>query len=98
MTLDIRENPIVRRGPNVLTSAVGDEVVLMSIERGRYYGLDRIASVVWRHIEHPVRFAALVEALATHYQGDAARIASDVGEMLSKIQAEGLVEIGPGRD
>ena len=75
-----------------LAAEVDGEMVLMSIERGNYYGLDSIGSDIWHRLEQPVRVSDLVAALATDYDGDASVIECDVLALLTKLLENGLVE------
>ncbi|HEY0836221.1 MAG TPA: PqqD family protein [Azospirillum sp.] len=83
----------VHRVANVLSAEVDGEAVLMSIEKGFYFGLDDIGSDVWRRLEEPVGVAALAAALAEDYDGDPAVIEHDVLALLSDMAANGLVEL-----
>lgn len=75
-----------------LAAEIGGEVVLMSVERGNYYGLDEIGSDIWRRLEQPLRVADLVTALAADYDGEVAVIERDVLDLLTKLLDNGLVE------
>ncbi|HYH21262.1 MAG TPA: PqqD family peptide modification chaperone [Azospirillum sp.] len=84
----------VQRVADVLSAEVDGEAVLMSIEKGFYFGLDDIGSDVWRRLEEPVGVAALAAALAEDYDGDPAVIEHDVIALLTDMAANGLVEVG----
>ncbi|HYD69826.1 PqqD family protein [Azospirillum sp.] len=84
----------VQRVTDVLSAEVDGEAVLMSIEKGCYFGLDDIGSDVWRRLEEPVGIAALAASLADDYDGDPAVIERDVIALLSDMAANGLVTVG----
>jgi hypothetical protein len=44
---------IVRRDGDWLTAKVGEELVMMSAERGNYLGLSEVGTRVWELIEAP---------------------------------------------
>lgn len=81
-----------RRG--VLSTQVGDELVLMSVEQGEYYGFDPVAAGVWARIAEPTTVGSLVETLAAAYEGDPATIAADVQALLEMLADKGLLELG----
>jgi hypothetical protein len=83
----IDEDTLITRSDGVLAAAVHDETVMMDIASGHYYGLDDIGSVIWRRLEQPCRFGALIDALAADYDADRAVIAEDVRKLLA-IMAE----------
>jgi len=96
MKSSISMDSVVSRSAQALAAEVGGEVVLMSVERGRYYGFDMIASDVWRRIEQPMSMAALVASLTQAYEGDPEQIAADASDLLGQLQEHGLVEIASG--
>src|SRR5712691_9739777 len=90
---DIAEATIISRSPSVLTAEVDGEVVMMSIEQGRYFGLDDIGSDIWKRIEPPCSFATLVDRLVAEYDADRATIAADVQALLGRMAAEDVVRL-----
>jgi hypothetical protein len=44
----IADATIISRSPSVFITEVGGEIVMLSIERGRYFGLDQIGSDIWK--------------------------------------------------
>jgi hypothetical protein len=83
--------PIVSRSPSVLTAEVDGEIVMMSIEQGRYFGLNDIGSDVWKRIEPPCSFATLIEDLAADYESDRATIRTDVQNLLGHMVEHDVV-------
>jgi hypothetical protein len=84
---------MVSRSPSVLTAEVDGEVVMMSIEQGRYFGLDDIGSDIWKRLEPPCTFAALVDRLAADYDADRAVIAADVRSLLGQMAKQDVVRL-----
>jgi hypothetical protein len=83
----------ISRSPSVLTAEVDGEIVMMSIEQGRYFGLDDIGSDIWKRLEAPCSFAALIDRLAADYAADRATIAADVRALLEQMAAEDVVRL-----
>ncbi len=70
--VNITDATVISRSPSVLTAEVDGEIVMMSIEQGRYFGLDDIGSDIWKRIEPPCSFAALIDGLTADYEADRA--------------------------
>ena len=83
----------ISRSPAVLTAEVDGEIVMMSIEQGRYFGLDDIGSDIWKRLEQPCSFATLVDRLAADYAADRATIAADVEALLGRMAAQDVVRL-----
>ncbi len=90
----IAEATVISRSPSVLTAEVEGEIVMMSIEQGRYFGLDDIGSDIWKRIDPPCSFAALIDGLVADYDADRVTIAADVQAMLGKMAAQDVVRLG----
>ena len=85
---------MISRSPAVLTAEVDGEIVMMSIEQGRYFGLDDIGSDIWKRIEAPCSFAELIDRLMADYDSDRATIAADVRALLERMAAQDAVRLG----
>jgi hypothetical protein len=84
---------VISRSPSVLTAEVDGEVVMMSIEQGRYYGLDDIGTDIWKRLDTPCSFAELIDRLAVDYDADRATIASDVRDLLGRMAGQDVVRL-----
>lgn len=85
---------LVRWSDDQLAATVDQEIVILSVERGSYYGLDDIGSDVWQQMAKPVSVGALCDALAAKYDADRATIERDVFGLLEKLVEQGLVSVG----
>jgi hypothetical protein len=92
-TGQIGDATMISRSPSVVTAEVDGEIVMMSIEQGRYFGLDDIGSDIWKRIEPPCSFATLVDGLAADYEADRATIAADVQSLLGRMMEQDVVRL-----
>jgi hypothetical protein len=84
---------LVRRSANQIGCDIGDEVVVLDLNSGIYYGLDDLGARIWSLIEQPASLAALREAITAEYEVDAETCERDILAFLDKMQVAGLVEI-----
>ncbi len=89
----IVDGTMISRSPAVLAAEVNGEIVMMSIERGRYFGLDDIGSDIWKRIEPPCSFGVLIDGLAAEYQADRATITNDVRQLLGRMAGQDVVRL-----
>jgi len=89
----IVDSTMISRSPSVLAAEVSGETVMMSIEKGHYFGLDDIGSDIWKRIEPPCTFAALIDGLAAAYDADRVTIAADVRLLLVGMVAQDVVRL-----
>jgi len=58
---------IISRNPEIIHSAMDDEVVMMSVDQGLFFGVDKIGTHIWNLLETPAKVEALIEKLVSHY-------------------------------
>jgi hypothetical protein len=78
---------------DVLSTALGDEVVMLNLRDGVYYGLDAVGARVWTLLSDPLTVAAIRDALVDEYDVDPARCEDDVRTLVEELASRGLVEI-----
>ena len=93
MPTPLSVSSLVRWSDDQLAATVDQEIVILSVERGSYYGLDDIGSEIWQQLANPVRVDALCATLAAKYDADRSIIERDVLGLLEKLVAEGLVSV-----
>jgi hypothetical protein len=81
----------VVRSEEFITSTVDNELVMMSLEKGTYYGLDAIGSQIWEHIAAPITIDALCQNLVDAFEVDPAQCQTDVLAFLNELHKEGMV-------
>lgn len=72
---------------------IHSEVLLMNHEKGLFYGLDDIASTIFRMIATPTRVSELCETLRGEYDAESAVIQRDVLKLLDSMAEHGLIVV-----
>jgi hypothetical protein len=85
---------VVVRNRDKIAADMHGEVVMISLERGNYYGLGDTGSLIWQRIARPVSVAELCEGLRSDFDVDAAVCEADVVEFLRDLAREGLIVVG----
>jgi len=67
------------------------EVVMLSIQRGEYFGLDKIGSRIWELIENPRSIEEIKAILLEEYEVDEETCLIDLIEFLEDLQNKGLI-------
>lgn len=81
-----------------LSSDLADEVVILNLQNGMYYGLNPVGSFVWQRIQQPIRVAQLHDQLLQRYSVDADTCAEDLLALLEELAAAALIVIGPAQE
>ena len=84
---------IVQRHREVMAAEAGQDLVMVSIENGLYYGVSDIAREVWVAIEHPKRISDLIDDLLATYNVDRARCEAETLSFLEDLLSEHLLQV-----
>lgn len=74
---------------------VGNEVVVVSVQRGVYFGLDEVASIIWTTLAGGHGIDQAVEAVIEEYDVDPKRARYDAIEIIDRWLRENLL-VAPG--
>lgn len=77
--------------PEAVFSTVGEEVVLLHLGSGIYFGLDAIGAQVWDLLGKGENFAAIVQAIADAYGKAAEEISGDIAALLDDLFSHELI-------
>ncbi len=71
---------------------VDDEVVILDVSSGRYFGLNDVGACIWDRLEHDCAHDDLVDAVVDSYDVDRARASVDVADLVDQLVDRGLVD------
>lgn len=75
----------------VVFQTVDDELVLLDLDSGVYYGLDRVGARIWRLLAEHGEPRRALEALIAEYEVAPERAAADLVDLVAELEARGLV-------
>ncbi|MEZ4590931.1 MAG: lasso peptide biosynthesis PqqD family chaperone [Chloroflexota bacterium] len=83
----------VVRSEDFITSTIDNDLVMMSLEKGTYYGLDAIGSHVWEQLAQPVTVQTLCHQLTEMFDVDLEQCQQDVLAFLTELQKENMIHV-----
>ena len=87
---------VVQRDPDVIAAAAGEDVVMVSIDKGQYYGVSEIAREIWEAIERPKLVSDLIGDLVATYNVDWTLCEKETLLFLEELLAEHLLQVRNG--
>ncbi len=85
----------VRKQGDWLAAKVGDELVMMSAEKGNYIGLSEVGARIWELIETPQEIDALCIRLQSEYDVTPEVCRAEVGTFLQELAKHGAIALDP---
>jgi hypothetical protein len=84
---------LISRKEGIVSSKLKDEVVMLDIEQGKYFGLDPVGAKIWEIIEEPSSIECIIENILAEYNVDEDVCKRDVQEFLIKMNELMMIEI-----
>jgi hypothetical protein len=89
LTLD----SIVQRDPEVIAAEADQDLIMVSVATGHYYGISAVARDIWDAIERPKRVSDLVHDLTAGYDIDSSSCEDQTLSFLETLLDEGLLQV-----
>ena len=80
------------RCEDMLEAEVNDEIVALDVARGQCFGMNEVASEVWRMLAEPRSVNEICRDLCAGYDVDASTCQAQVQQLISELRDEGLVK------
>jgi hypothetical protein len=91
------EDPLLAPVAGITQVELDDQVCLYSPQGEQVLVLNETASDVWRLVDGTLSVAGVVDLLTRAYRADAHEIRKDVLDVITQLQAAGVLTIAPVR-
>jgi Coenzyme PQQ synthesis protein D (PqqD) len=85
----------IERKGDWLSAQVGDELVMMSAERGNYIGLTEVGARIWELIAQPVELDDLCARLEQEFDVSPEACRAEVRAFLDELAAQQAAALNP---
>jgi len=75
----------------VVQSKIGEEVVMLDMDSGFYFGLNSVASVIWGLLATEIGFEELIDRLMTQFEVERSICEADTKELLDQMLEKSIV-------
>ena len=79
----------------VMFNRVGDEIVLLDLDSGTYFGLDSVGSRVWDLITGNVTIGEAIDAMLEEYEVEREVLERDVLQLMNELEEKKLISVSP---
>ncbi len=84
---------LVRRQGDWLSAQVGDEIVMMSAEKGNYIGLNAVGARIWELISSPTPVDEICVRLLEEFDVAPDVCRTEVAAFLDELKARGAIDV-----
>ena len=89
----LTDTSIAARADNKVAAEIGDDVVILDIESGFYFQLNKSGARIWGLLEQPESLAGLCAKVEAAFEVDAETCRAEVTEFLELMRDKGLVTV-----
>lgn len=89
----VEQTSILYRNPDLLMNTVNGETVMMSIERGNYYGMNVTGNLIWSLLEEEKTVDDIVIFLKNKFSLKEETVQKEVYPFLNQLVSEEIVKI-----
>ena len=75
----------VIRSPEPIAAQVGDDLVMLSVEHGKYFSLNTTAAAIWRRLEAPMQIGELCDQIVEEFDISREHAVQAVPEFVAKL-------------
>lgn len=87
------ETVVQKNTQNLLISEIGDELVMMDMEKGNYINLNNIGRTIWEQIENQITVIELINLLTNRFDVQKDECTKDTLEYLQKMYDQNLLSV-----
>ncbi|MDY6844625.1 MAG: lasso peptide biosynthesis PqqD family chaperone [Thermodesulfobacteriota bacterium] len=89
----IESDTVVAQIKELVSSNLDGETVLMSVENGKYYGMDGIGSRIWELVASPRSISDVCNILIEEFEVDREKCERDVLDFLEDLRKQKLIKV-----
>lgn len=78
----------------VMARQVGDELVILDLASGTYFGLDPLGTHIWQMIAQGRTLPEICDGITREYQVERADFERDLAALIADLDSHGLVKLG----
>lgn len=89
----INSTAVLVAAPDQVSCDIGNQMAILNLKSGIYYGLDSVGSRIWELIQSPRPVNEIEAALVAEYDVEPDRLKPDLQDLCQELVAAGLIEI-----
>ncbi len=70
---------------------VGEKIVVLNVDSGRYFSLNETASVIWNGLIEKAEFGEIVDRLCANFDVDGGEARHDATQMIDEFVSSGMI-------
>ncbi len=89
--MELTGDTILKKSDDLIEASLGDSLALMSIESGKYFGMNQVAKYIWQSMDKEISFDNLVTELTNIFDIDVETCASNCSVFIKELHQKNMV-------
>jgi hypothetical protein len=91
--MTISRDSVVVAIKSQVSCQVDAETVILQFNKGLYFGLDEVGTLIWNQIQQPRKVQEIRDAILRDYEVSSEQCERDLSTLLGQLSEKGLVEV-----
>jgi len=91
--MEITDDATIQVSKDYVYCSVDDEMVLLGLEDGIYYGLNPVGAFIWEQIKEPKTIPEIRDAILEEFDVGRTECEEDLKELLQELADKGLIDV-----
>ena len=91
--MTLSRSSTIRRNPDLLHAVAGDDILMMSVEAGAYYGLEQAGARIWELMADPITVEQMCARLTEEYDVTADVCEAEVLAFLHHLAEQHIIDV-----
>ncbi len=89
----LKEEKTISRNSDIISSEVNGEIVMMSVQNGKYYSLNPTGNYIWKVLEKPLSVTDLLKHITTTFNLTEDKTREDVVPFIEDLIKENILTV-----
>ncbi len=91
--MNLSKSSVIKVTKNAVHCDVEDEVVILGMEDGIYYGLNPVGAFIWNLVQKPVKVEEIRDSILEEFDVGEEECEADLMELLNELLEKNLIEV-----
>lgn len=91
--MNINDTSVISVTKEAVHCDLEDEVVILGLKDGVYYGLNPVGAFIWNLVQNPITVKEIKEAILDEYDVEEDVCEKDLVELLTNLMDKNLIEV-----
>ena len=91
--MNLSKSSVIKVSKNAVHCDVEDEVVILGMEDGVYYGLNPVGAFIWNLVQKPVKVEEIRDSILEEFDVGEEECEADLIELLNELLEKNLIEV-----